>query len=43
MAPRGGAQAEAVARELGLSVNAVYVTKSSVLNRLRQELAGLLD
>ena len=32
-----------VARELGLSVNAVYLAKSRVLARLRQELAGLLD
>ena len=32
-----------VARELGISVNAVYLAKSRVLGRLRQELAGLLD
>lgn len=32
-----------VARELGLSENAVYVAKSRVLRRLRQELEGLLD
>jgi RNA polymerase sigma-70 factor (ECF subfamily) len=34
---------EAVAQELGLTVNAVYLAKSRVLSRLRQELAGLLD
>src|SRR5262249_33637476 len=32
-----------VAAELGLSVGAVYVAKSRVLRRLRQELEGLLD
>lgn len=32
-----------VARELGLTVNAVYLARSRVLYRLRQELAGLLD
>lgn len=32
-----------VAAELGLSVGAVYVAKSRVLSRLRQELDGLLD
>jgi RNA polymerase sigma-70 factor (ECF subfamily) len=32
-----------VARELGLSVNAVYLAKSRVLRRLRQALDGLLD
>lgn len=32
-----------VAGELGVSHNAVYVAKSRVLRRLRQELAGLLD
>jgi RNA polymerase sigma-70 factor (ECF subfamily) len=32
-----------VARELGVSVNAVYLAKSRVLARLRQELTGLLD
>jgi RNA polymerase sigma-70 factor (ECF subfamily) len=35
--------AEEVARELGLSANAVYLAKSRVLGRLRQELDGLLD
>jgi RNA polymerase sigma-70 factor (ECF subfamily) len=34
---------EAVAAELGLSVNAVLIAKSRVLRRLRQEVSGLLD
>jgi RNA polymerase sigma-70 factor (ECF subfamily) len=38
-----GRRADAVARELGISVNAVYLAKSRVLRRLREELAGLLD
>jgi RNA polymerase sigma-70 factor (ECF subfamily) len=32
-----------VARELGITVNAVYLAKSRVLRRLRQELAGMLE
>jgi len=32
-----------VARELGVSVNAVYLARSRVLSRLRQELAGLVS
>ncbi len=32
-----------VARELGLTVNAVMIAKSRVLKRLRQEAAGLVD
>jgi RNA polymerase sigma-70 factor (ECF subfamily) len=32
-----------VAAELGISVGAVYMAKSRVLSRLRQELTGLLD
>lgn len=32
-----------VARELGLTVNALYLTKSRVLSRLRQELGGMLE
>ena len=32
-----------VAAELGISVNSVYLAKSRVLRRLREELAGLLD
>jgi RNA polymerase sigma-70 factor (ECF subfamily) len=32
-----------VARELGTSVNAVYLAKSRVLARLRSEFAGILD
>src|SRR5262249_5074929 len=35
--------ADAVARELQITVNAVYLAKSRVLRRLRQELEGLLD
>src|SRR5438093_401506 len=38
-----GRSAEDVAKELGLTVNAVYLAKSRVLSRLRQELQGLLD
>ena len=33
----------AVAAELGITVNAVYLAKSRVLRRLHQELNGLLD
>lgn len=32
-----------VAKELGITVNSVYLAKSRVLARLRQELEGLLD
>jgi RNA polymerase sigma-70 factor (ECF subfamily) len=38
-----GRPASEVAAELGISVGAVYVAKSRVLSRLRQELKGLLD
>ena len=38
-----GASGETVAKELGLSVGAVYVAKSRVLARIRQEAAGLID
>jgi RNA polymerase sigma-70 factor (ECF subfamily) len=38
-----GRPAAEVAAELGLSVGAVYMARSRVLSRLRQELAGLLD
>jgi RNA polymerase sigma-70 factor (ECF subfamily) len=31
------------AQELGLSVSAVYVAKSRVLSRIRQEAEGLID
>ena len=38
-----GRAAADVAAELGLSINAVYVAKSRVLRRLREELEGLWD
>jgi RNA polymerase sigma-70 factor, ECF subfamily len=38
-----GRPAAEVARELGVTVNAVYLAKSRVLRRLREELEGLLD
>lgn len=38
-----GKTAPQVAAELGLTINGVYLAKSRVLHRLRQELAGLLD
>jgi RNA polymerase sigma-70 factor (ECF subfamily) len=38
-----GVAADAVATDLGLSVNAVTIAKSRVLQRLRQEARGLLD
>jgi RNA polymerase sigma-70 factor (ECF subfamily) len=38
-----GASGEEVAQELGMSVAAVYVAKSRVLARIRQEAEGLID
>ena len=38
-----GVSGEEVAQELGLSVAAVYVAKSRVLQRVRQEAEGLID
>jgi RNA polymerase sigma-70 factor (ECF subfamily) len=38
-----GAEPDAVAAEVGLTVNAVCIAKSRVLQRLRQEARGLLD
>lgn len=38
-----GASPDAVAAELGVTVNAVFIAKSRVLARLRQEAEGLLD
>jgi RNA polymerase sigma-70 factor (ECF subfamily) len=38
-----GHAAQEVADELGLSVGAVYVARSRVLRRLREEAAGLID
>jgi RNA polymerase sigma-70 factor (ECF subfamily) len=37
------ARPDAAATELGLSVNAVFIAKSRVLRRLREEARGLLD
>jgi RNA polymerase sigma-70 factor (ECF subfamily) len=34
---------EIVAKELGLSVNAVFIAKSRILARLRREAQGLID
>ena len=38
-----GSPAATVAAELGISVNAVFIAKSRVLARLRQEAEGLID
>jgi len=38
-----GASGAEAAQELGLSVSAVYVAKSRVLARIRQEAEGLID
>lgn len=38
-----GERAAAVAADLKLSINAVYLAKSSILKRLRQEMAGLSE
>ena len=38
-----GQRADAVAVELGISTNAVFIAKSRVLTRLRREAAGLID
>src|SRR5262249_50791969 len=38
-----GVPPDQAAAELGLSVNAVFIAKSRVLSRLRQEGAGLMD
>jgi RNA polymerase sigma-70 factor (ECF subfamily) len=38
-----GRPAAEIARELGMSINAVYIAKCRVVRRLRQELDGLLD
>lgn len=38
-----GERPDAVAREIGISVNAVFIAKSRVLSRLRQEAAGLVE
>jgi len=38
-----GVRADVVASELGMSLNAVFIAKSRVLSRLRQEAGGLID
>ncbi|TWU60226.1 RNA polymerase sigma factor RpoE [Rubripirellula tenax] len=38
-----GARADVAARELGMTLNAVFIAKSRVLSRLRQEAAGLVE
>ena len=38
-----GASGAVVAEELGISVAAVYVAKSRVLQRIRREAKGLID
>jgi RNA polymerase sigma-70 factor (ECF subfamily) len=38
-----GARPDAVASEMGLTVNAIFIAKSRVLQRLRTESRGLLD
>jgi RNA polymerase sigma-70 factor (ECF subfamily) len=39
----GGQRPAEVARDLGLTVNAVYLAKSHLLRRIREEFAGLVD
>jgi hypothetical protein len=39
----GGEPAVQIARELGLSLNSLLLANSRVLNRLRQEAAGLVE
>jgi RNA polymerase sigma-70 factor (ECF subfamily) len=38
-----GAKADIVAEELEISLNAVFIAKSRVLSRLRQEAEGLIE
>lgn len=38
-----GAPADVVAKELGITVNAVFIAKSRVLGKLREEAAGLIE
>jgi RNA polymerase sigma-70 factor (ECF subfamily) len=38
-----GAKADDVAKEMGISRNAVIIAKCRVLNRLRQEAEGLIE
>jgi RNA polymerase sigma-70 factor (ECF subfamily) len=39
----GGKEADIVARELGISIGAVYIAKSRVLARIKQEIAATLE
>lgn len=39
----GGESADQVAADLGMTLNAVFIAKSRVLRRLRQQAAGLVD
>ena len=38
-----GKKAEVVANELGITVNSVYLARSRILRRLREELVGLIE
>jgi RNA polymerase sigma-70 factor (ECF subfamily) len=38
-----GKRADVVAKELGISLNSVFISKSRILSRLRQEAEGLVD
>jgi hypothetical protein len=38
-----GKRADVVAKELGISLNSVFISKSRILSRLRQEALGLVD
>jgi RNA polymerase sigma-70 factor (ECF subfamily) len=38
-----GTKADVVAQELGISLNAVFIAKARVLNRLRQDAQGLVE
>ena len=38
-----GKSAAAVAKQYGISENAVYIAKCRILRRLREELQGMLD
>lgn len=38
-----GAEPKVVAKELGITLNAVFIAKSRILSRLRQEAAGMVE